>query len=56
MIKREEIHDEIDKALDKWGHGEVVESIWGSMTFQFVFERGKIVLTAKERTTSKEVK
>lgn len=56
MIKRSEIHKEIDSMLDLWGVGQELEQKWGSITFNFVIENGKIVLRAKERETVKEIK
>jgi hypothetical protein len=56
MTTRQKIHAEIDKMLDEWGVGQTIEQSWGSIIFQFVFERGKVVLTGKERITNKEIK
>ena len=55
IVDRKEITDYINKSLDEWGHGKTIDQSWGSMIFSFVFEKGRIVLKARERETEKRI-
>jgi len=54
-VTRREIHEAIDKALDKWGHADPLDVRFGMLTFQLTIREGKLVLESRERTTFTEV-